>query len=101
MAHYVVSVDVERNVVRVSSRREDAARISVGLSNEHWTTEAPVLPIAVQAQARYREQPFNATITKKDEDLVATFDEPHITAPGQSLVLYDGDRCLGGAIINK
>lgn len=99
--YYVVGTDVARNIVRVSSKREDAARRSVRLSDVHWIGDAPTMPLSASAQARYREKPFGTTIEMHDEGLVATFDGPRIAAPGQSLVLYDGDTCLGGGIINN
>ena len=65
-----------------------------------------MLPLRVQAQARYREVPFNTLIRKDGNSFIAEFEEPRIAAPGQSLVLYlpaqagEGERCLGGGIIN-
>ena len=55
----------------------------------------------LQAKIRYRHTPAIATVTRTDEDkLLVVFDEPQraITS-GQSLVLYDGDVVIGGAII--
>jgi tRNA-specific 2-thiouridylase len=99
--HYVVHVDIARNLVQVSPRREDAARRHVRLSHMHWIGQASELPVRAQAQARYRETPFWANVSMKDGSNVAdiSFDEPHIAAPGQSLVFYDGEKCLGGGMI--
>lgn len=49
------------------------------------------------ARARYRQTLFECTI----EDNTITFKEPQIVAEGQSIVIYDGDRCAGGATIDK
>jgi tRNA-specific 2-thiouridylase len=100
-AHYVVGVDISRNVVRVSSRREDASRSALSLSDVHWIEATAQVPTSVQAQARYREKPFDATLEPKAGVMTVTLDEPHIAAPGQSLVLYDRETCLGGGIINS
>lgn len=99
-AHYVVGVDVARNAVQVSPKREDAARSSVGISDMHWIEKTLPLPVSVQAQARYREKPFNATLAEQDGTFAANFDEPRIAAPGQSLVVYEGEQCLGGGTLS-
>lgn len=97
--HYVVAVDVSANTIRVSPRREDAARKEVLVNAMHWIGETPVMPFQALIQARYREQPSAATITQAGEGVKIVFNEPHIAAPGQSLVAYDGDACLGGGVI--
>jgi tRNA-specific 2-thiouridylase len=97
--HYVVDTDVASNIVRVSTKREDAARTSVSLSDIHWVVAEPELPAGAEAQARYREKPFKVRISQEKNSTRAAFDEPRIAAKGQSLVLYDGDKCLGGGII--
>lgn len=97
--HYVIATDTEKNIVRVSTRREDAARKSVLLANVSWVYREPALQRPYLAQARYHEQPATVTLTKEGEKFRATFESPHIASPGQSLVLYDGDTCLGGGVI--
>lgn len=58
-------------------------------------------PVRLQAKIRYRHTPANATVIRTDDDeLSVTFDTAQrAIAPGQSLVLYDGDRVIGGGII--
>ncbi len=99
--HYVVSVDVAANTICVSSRREDAARKEVTIDSAHWIGEVPMTPLRAQTQARYREEPRDATMTTDETGAKIIFDKPHIAAPGQSLVLYDGERCLGGGVIAR
>ena len=55
----------------------------------------------LQAKIRYRHNPAWATVTRSDYDtLTVKFDTPQrAIAPGQSLVLYDGDIVVGGGII--
>lgn len=104
MPYYVVDVDVKENVVRVSNKKEDAASASVRLSDVNILNDKRNLPGKVEAQARYREKPFAVSLERRGESDASydvRFDEPHIAAPGQSLVLYDGEKCLGGGIINR
>lgn len=63
--------------------------------------EAFESPIRLQAKIRYRHTPATATVTRTDENTFSVkFDLPQrAIAPGQSLVLYDGDRVVGGGII--
>jgi len=105
-AYYVVSTDVLKNEVHVSTRREDAERPSASVSDVHWVYREPELPCAVHVQARYHEQGVGATITKETDGFIATFERPHIVSPGQSLVFYqpsgradEGDVCVGGGVI--
>ena len=58
-------------------------------------------PITVQAKARYSQKVQSATATQLDENtLHVVFDEPvRAPAPGQALVLYDGERVIGGGTI--
>ncbi len=54
------------------------------------------------AKTRYRQTDATCRITRLDADtLELAFDAPQwAVTPGQSVVLYDGEACLGGGIIN-
>ncbi|MDO8514077.1 MAG: tRNA 2-thiouridine(34) synthase MnmA [bacterium] len=98
--YYLVRIDVPTNTLHVSVRREDAARTETIIEDVHWVYREPTLPLAVQVQARYHEQEFSATLSKNDPQFSVEFEHPHIASPGQSLVLYDGNTCLGGGTIS-
>lgn len=97
--HFVVSLDVQENTITVSTERSDAATSSVEIRSLNWISAAAPGIRKVDAQARYREAPFRAQIESYGAGALATFESPHIAAPGQSLALYDGERCLGGGEI--
>ncbi len=62
--------------------------------------EAPRWPARLAAKTRYRMADAACTVQARDGGLVAEFDVPQwAPTPGQYLVLYDGDVCLGGAVI--
>ncbi len=100
-AHYVISTDIPANTVTVSPARLDAARTEIVLEDVHWINEPPLFPFESDAQARYREAPVRIRVEMKNEKPHVVFFEPHVVAPGQSLVLYKGDRCLGGGTISQ
>lgn len=97
---YVTAIDTHANSIHVSQRKEDAASTRVALRDVHWIGKLPTLPVALSAQARYREDPVAVTMDRVQDAVIVTFAKPHIASPGQSLVFYDGDVCLGGAIID-
>ena len=56
------------------------------------------------AQVRYRQQPQPCTVLvdPRDGSLQVGFaDTQRAVAPGQSVVLYEADTCLGGAVIAR
>lgn len=56
------------------------------------------------AKFRYRQTDVKVTVdwNKEDNTAVVTFDEPaRAITPGQAIVFYDGDVCLGGGLIDK
>jgi len=97
--YFVIEVDVSRNRVKVSHERANATRKTIRVEDMHWIGGMPRLPFAAEAQARYRETPVKVNVSGEGTSVVVDFSEPHIAARGQSLVIYDGERCLGGGAI--
>jgi tRNA-specific 2-thiouridylase len=62
---------------------------------------APDPERASTAKTRYRQTDAPCLLTRLDDDaLELAFDSPQwAVTPGQSVVLYDGEVCLGGGII--
>lgn len=97
--HYIVELNVEKNEVTVSERKDDAARKQVLLKEMEWIVPRE-LPLTCLAQVRYREIARPCTLRREGGLVVAEFEEPRIASRGQSLVVYAGDMCLGGGIID-
>ncbi len=58
-------------------------------------------PCKLTAKFRYRQPDQPVTVTRLGDTLSFVFDAPErAVTPGQSAVIYDGDRCLGGGIID-
>ncbi len=67
-----------------------------------WVGVAPKLPLTCRAKVRYRQVEEPCTVSQKATTLLVTFDQPQrAITPRQSVVFYDGNTCLGGAIIKE
>ena len=101
----VVGKNIERNIVYI----EQGTRHPALFCDELTATEASWvrgsfgknLPYRCKAKVRYRQPDQACTITSIDGGRVhVMFDVPQrAVTPRQSIVFYDGDICLGGAII--
>ncbi len=101
--HYVIGINVHTNTITVSEQRSDAEDTKVIVADVHWIHRAPVSGSPIEAQARYREKSVSVSLkpgTIRDTAIVESA-EPRIFPPGQSLVFYRGDVCLGGGVIQK
>ena len=97
--HFVTRIDIETNTVFVSTKREEALSREAVIPAMHWIEGAPTLPITCSTLSRYRGEMAQAGFTSSAEGTRVVFDDPQILSPGQSLVAYDGERCLGGGVM--
>ncbi len=105
-AWYVVEKDLQRNVLVVAQGTNNSHLLSSQLiaSKPSWiNADAPQLPLRCKAKIRYRQADQACTVTSLDNSLIQVqFEEPQrAVTPGQYVVLYAGDRCLGGAVIER
>jgi tRNA-specific 2-thiouridylase len=102
---YVLRKDMEENVLYVGQDHDHPWLLSKALaaSQASWVAgSAPKRGSGLQAQVRYRQHPQACILEDMDEDRISlSFERPQwAVTPGQSVVLYDGEVCLGGAIID-
>jgi tRNA-specific 2-thiouridylase len=109
-AWYVAGKDPARNELIVVQGHEHPLLKSSSLvaTAAHWIGSPPAdfahgRPFRCHAKIRYRQPDQACTVVRTAESsFQAHFDEPQRTpTPGQFVVLYDGDRCLGGATIES
>ncbi|MGE5731488.1 MAG: tRNA 2-thiouridine(34) synthase MnmA, partial [Gemmatimonas sp.] len=99
---FVVDIRPRDRAVVIGPREELLGRGVIARSI-NWLVDAPSIGSRVSIQIRHRASPASAEIVRVDGDEIElALDEP-VTAitPGQSLVLYDGDRVLGGGLIER
>ncbi len=101
-AYYVVDRDLEKNEVIVSHTKPELKRSNeITLTDLNTIVWKPQAGETIQLQTRYRQDPVACSIISfTDHSLtIAVEQDADAGASGQSCVLYDGMRCLGGGII--
>ena len=104
-AWYVAEKDLAENTLVVVQGHDDPLLLKRHLSaiDATWVTGDPPAEGAVHtARTRYRQADSTCQVTRMDDDeLTLEFSASQwAVTPGQSVVLYDGDTCLGGGIIS-
>ncbi len=100
---YVLAKDTARNALIVGTIAE-LGQTALAARDVNWISgEPPAEPLRAEVKIRYKARPAAATVTPLPGDRVhVRFDAPlRDIAPGQGAVFYDGDRCLGGGIIEQ
>ena len=102
---YVAGKDLENNRLIAVQGTNHPMLYEKGLRTEtmHWIGgEAPARQFSCSAKNRYRQpdQPCHVRV-EEDGGIEVIFEQSQrALTPGQSVVLYDGEVCLGGGIIN-
>ncbi|MBL1274724.1 MAG: tRNA 2-thiouridine(34) synthase MnmA [Ectothiorhodospiraceae bacterium] len=101
---YVVGKNLDDNILRVAQGHNHPLlfRDTLMADQLNWISETPQqLPYRCTAKTRYRQADQDCTITHLEGDLcTVSFDEPQrAITPGQSVVFYQDDECLGGGVI--
>lgn len=102
---YVLAKDLSDNRLIVGQGHDHPTLFRSHLSahDVHWVHGTSVdQELRCTAKVRYRQHD-QAVLVKmqKNGNLEITFDEPvRAATPGQSIVFYSGEQCLGGAIIS-
>ncbi len=99
-ALYVASKDVLKNTITVAPQHDVSsyARTTIPLEQTnmmHSTNDKA----EYTCEIRYHGTPLPCTLVEDGAHLTVQLREPVSVAPGQSLVIYDGERCMGGGIV--
>jgi tRNA-specific 2-thiouridylase len=97
---YVIELRAQDNTVVVGTR-EMCQSSGLTAERSNFLCLREEVPERVMVQVRYRQRPVAARFSAGEGDAFSLeFDEPLFAVTvGQSAVLYDGDRLLGGGVI--
>lgn len=101
LPYYVVGKDMDKNEVYVTTDLQDSRLWldELKLGSVHWINDAPSEG-QYQVRTRYRAPLAGCSLRTEGGQYFLKLDEQvRAITPGQSAVLYDGDRVLGGGIV--
>jgi tRNA-uridine 2-sulfurtransferase len=100
---FVAQKDLDRNVLIVVQGTNHPLLFTNQLTagQIHWINGEPATEFRCTAKTRYRQADQACSVTCLDnQQVLVKFDQPQrAVTPGQSVVFYQNDICLGGAVI--
>jgi tRNA-specific 2-thiouridylase len=102
---YVAAKNLESNILVVVQGKEHPLlhHKECSANDMSWVQgEAPSLSFQCAAKTRYRQQDADCLVVyhKESQNWHIKFDHPQwAITPGQAIVFYDGEECLGGGTI--
>lgn len=104
-AWYVVDKHLETRELIVAQGHDHPLLMSRHLEADQasWVAGyAPATDFRCSAKTRYRQPDQPCHVAVDGDVCKVEFDTPQrAVTPGQSVVFYDGEQCLGGAVINR
>jgi tRNA-specific 2-thiouridylase len=101
---YVVKKDLDNNRLVIGQGHDHPGLYSkkITAGQLHWITSAPrEIPFECASKIRYRQKDQNCTIAAIKNGIanIIFTENQFAPTPGQSIVFYDREQCLGGGII--
>lgn len=102
---FVVGKNLVDNILYVDAGEDNPHMVSDQLvaTNVNWINGQPESPLACTAKFRYRQQDSDVSVTiQSNGDVLVDYPQgERAITPGQAVVFYQGEVCLGGATIDK
>jgi tRNA-specific 2-thiouridylase len=94
-------IDENKLVVVQGQTNSDLYHTRLTASNVNWISGVPPQESQnITAKIRYRSNDTSCQINYRSNDMLIDFEQPQFAiAPGQSIVFYDQNVCLGGGFI--
>ncbi len=102
LPYYVTGKNMAKNEVYVTTNLDDDHlwRSELVLTDLHWINAGPDIDRQYQVRTRYRAGLIDCSLQESHNNFKLKLDDPvRAIAPGQSAVVYDGERVLGGGIV--
>ncbi len=119
--YYIVAKDIKKNILIVSHQKsnhnfssgstqpkvgvksENLDNFSVIIKKTNWINSIPEEGKKYTAQVRYHGEFLACRVESRGPErsrrAQVVFAKPVLAASGQSIVIYDGDVCLGGGVV--
>lgn len=102
LPYYVAGKDMDKNEVYVTTNLNDDAlwKPELTVANAHWINDTPTEG-EYDIRVRHRAPLVKTKLSfNENGEVKLALDSPErAVAPGQSIVIYDGDECIGGGIL--
>lgn len=99
--YFVYDKDIAKNIIYVTTEPASALlnKDMIVAGDTYWW-QVPESGRDYDIQVRYRSRPVCGRVVLSKNGCTIKLNEPErAIAPGQAVVVYDGDRCLGGGVI--
>ena len=101
---YVIDKDIQKNRLIIGQGHEHPGMLSTRLMARqvNWITTPGAWPLHCKAKTRYRQPDQTCTVEHTEDGYRVEFETPQrAVTPGQSVVFYQDDICLGGGVIEQ
>ncbi len=101
---FVAEKDMKNNLLVVSHGDESVLMSRALLANEiNWIPKLPAEKFSCMAKFRYRqpEQGVDVEVLENGNVKVFFHEKQRAVTPGQFVVFYDAEKCLGGGVIDE